>query len=560
MVRAALETLRRRREGELTLAHAIGFLLMEPVERRTDLRHLLGRLKRLLRGDYPVDGSAGMLSADLEDPEAASREEIRDVQRLLEEPHSLRWRLAALLGNLFMTCVMVVIYGDRWRGWRAAGKSGRRPPLARLEQPFVPLAAPPEPPPPLGFTGPDWLVRLMEAEGLAAANGGPVLVAVSGDAGRDALRELRGPRAVWLLDGPPDAELGRLLRRDDRVFVADASWRAALGRAAAVLPPAVQPRLQNPFGRWYTSDAWSPPVTGLPEPWARQQEVAAGRAPRHETFEVPRWADEAWRVEAERFVQMRRTLREETLAHRLAAVRGALGLPTGGGEAPLVSVLLSTNRPERAIAALESIRRQRWPHRELVMVLHGPGFDLPPLERALEGLELPFRVVRVPAERSLGYCYQVGARECRGRYVAIMDDDNWFGPRYVEDAVLWMESSGALVGGKFTLPVFFEENAALHLILRGREFRRMQPSSAQAVFRRELLELLPWRDMAAGADTHYFDDCIRMGVPMVTFDRYNFAYCRGPRRHTYEVSQEELLRIYKGLPLGCPAQPSDCDV
>lgn len=47
---------------------------------------------------------------------------------------------------------------------------------------------------------------------------------------------------------------------------------------------------------------------------------------------------------------------------------------------------------------------------------------------------------------------------------------------------------------------------------------------------------------------------------MCTFDRYNFAYCRGPRRHTYEVAPEELLRTYKAVALGQPARPGDCDL
>lgn len=539
LVHAALEALRSDRGERESCAMRVGFVLMDLAERPWTLREGIRRLKEALGGEYYLEPPVRGLSAGLlEDPDPARAEDVHEVRRLLGEPESLRWRVAPLLGNLFLAAFLF-LKGRRHQAWMSLKHRARRAPLVQVAEPFRPLTLE-APKAPLAFHGPAWLRTLLEPEGIRAPDGGPALIAVQGRAGRDALRQYEGRRAVWFLDGEPEA-----VRPDDVVLT---------------LPPAVQPRLQNPYG-WWSEDGDRPRWAGeehLPGDWRDLQDAARGLV-RIPGEGLPAWADAAWAAEAGRFAIARDTLRHHALASRVDEARRALGLPTAH-EKPLVSVLLATNRPGHAVSALESVRRQRWPDRELVMVLHGPGFDLAALQAATRTLGVPVTLVPADRRHTLGHCYALGARQCAGRYVAIMDDDNWFGARYLEDAVLWMETSGAMVGGKYTMPVFFEEDRSLHLILRDREFRRMQPSSAQAVFRRELLEVLPWRAAAAAADTWFFEDCLRLGVPMATFDRFNFAYCRGARRHSYEVSQQDLLRTYRALALGRPARPGDVDL
>lgn len=559
LVQGALEALRHDRRERNSCAVRVGFVLVDLLERPWTFRDGIRRLKEALGGEYYLDPPETPLTPeDLEDPQPAPPEDVLEIHRLLEEPGSLRWRLAPLLGNAFMTAFLLW-KRKRRQAWTFLKPATRRAPLTSCPEPFVPLPVHPHPAPALAFAGPEWLRTLVGLPD-ARPEGGPLLIAVQGRAGREALRTYAGPRAVWLVDGHVEPSLE--LRPDDVLFVADPRLQRGLERPARWLPPAVNPHLQNPWGWWHEAEErphW-PGEERLPVAWRPVQDAARGAVPPGEAPGMPRWADEAWETEADRFLRMRETLRHDTLAHRLDEVQAALGLPPTDRELPLVSLLISTNRPDRAVSALESVRRQRYPRRELVMVLHGPGFDVPGLRRAAATLEIPFEVVQADARQTLGHCYGLGARRCRGRYVAIMDDDNWFGARYLEDAVLWMECSGAMVGGKYTMPVFLEEDASLHLILRDREFRRMQPSSAQAIFRREVLEVLPFRAAAAAADTWFFEDCLRLGIPLATFDRFNFAYCRGPRRHSYEIRSEDLLATYKALPLGRSAHPSDCDL
>ena len=142
-------------------------------------------------------------------------------------------------------------------------------------------------------------------------------------------------------------------------------------------------------------------------------------------------------------VGRRRVLAAHTGAHRLRAVLAAFGRPVPAE--PRVSVLLATNRPALLGHAVASVARQRHPEVELVAVLHGEGFDdLAPLER----FPGPVRVVRAPAERTLGECLNLGLEEATGALVAKMDDDDHYGRDHLGDLVRAHGYSGAALVGK----------------------------------------------------------------------------------------------------------------
>ena len=73
-------------------------------------------------------------------------------------------------------------------------------------------------------------------------------------------------------------------------------------------------------------------------------------------------------------VAMRRSaLRDHSLRARIRQLLAATTLC--GPPLPSVSILLATRRPERLTAAIDSVACQKYPCVELVLALHGDGFD-----------------------------------------------------------------------------------------------------------------------------------------------------------------------------------------
>ena len=113
----------------------------------------------------------------------------------------------------------------------------------------------------------------------------------------------------------------------------------------------------------------------------------------------------------------------------------------GGGEGPLVSVLVRTRDRARLLRdALASVEAQTYPHVEVVVVNDG-GTSV---ERVLADFNGSLAIRRVEHDSSRGRsaAANAGLRAARGRYVNFLDDDDLFHPHHVEKLVEVLERTG----------------------------------------------------------------------------------------------------------------------
>jgi len=171
---------------------------------------------------------------------------------------------------------------------------------------------------------------------------------------------------------------------------------------------------------------------------------------------------------------------------------------------PRISVLLCTRRPEYLGFALDQIARQRGVDLEAVVTLHGVPAELPEVREAVAAHPLPLTVVEAPASASFGEALNLGAAAATGHYLAKWDDDDWYGPDWLADAMLAVDYSGAdLVGG---LPQFvYLEEINVTVGRRGGESERWtrRISGSSLVLDRHLLHAAGgfpplWRNVDTG--------------------------------------------------------------
>lgn len=529
---------------------------------------------------------------DQADVSAASWQEVRE---LAAEISAIERSFPFYLGSALLTL--------RWAPWRVLRLPGqllrfspeRRPPPCRTRA-SVPilehgplLDAAPVPRRSWSCLAPPWLEEMLAHEGVRpdrADRGAPeaLLVGLADTAPVALERRLEEARragtwtACWLLGTEARPDLASPLRRADAVFAADpdvAQWsRGLLGRAVHALPPAVQPRLQNPIGRWPGSPAhaipWAP-QPALAGDWERLQRLAHGqllsaderaRVERILDTPLPRPPVPCWAGKSAdlwlRMAHMRRVLRDETLAQRLRRIAETLGLP-GDACLPRVSVVLCTRRPGFLEVALSHFAVQTYAPRELLLILNSDGFESQHVEQLVARCPAPVRVYRTPPSWPKAQCLQLAGEHAAGELLVNMDDDDWYGPRYVEDFVLAFRFSEAGVVCKACHATRFEADGRMILSRPGFEFRYGAWGGGAALgFRRQVLEEVRWRDAPTGEDSLFFRDCHARGIPILSTARFHFV-CRrrDPRLHTWKTSRGDLHRLHHAHKLPLQARPED---
>jgi glycosyltransferase involved in cell wall biosynthesis len=101
---------------------------------------------------------------------------------------------------------------------------------------------------------------------------------------------------------------------------------------------------------------------------------------------------------------------------------------------PLVSAVVPTrNRPDLVCRAVRSALNQTYPNLEVVVVVDGPD---PATVAALEELSEPrVRIIALSENVGGSEARNIGAREARGEWVALLDDDDEWLPEKVERQV-----------------------------------------------------------------------------------------------------------------------------
>ena len=175
---------------------------------------------------------------------------------------------------------------------------------------------------------------------------------------------------------------------------------------------------------------------------------------------------------------------------------------------PLVSVVLTTrDRPRFLPIALECFRHQTHPRRELIVVDDGESHPV----RAADVERIGGRLLRLDSVARIGTKLNLGCEAARGTVCVKMDDDDWYGPRYVETMLAGLRGPPAttcLPTMAFLTPFRFFDVA--NWLIRRADNGNVP--GATLVFRRENWAEAPFRGLSSNEDMWFWYDQVRLGI------------------------------------------------
>lgn len=250
----------------------------------------------------------------------------------------------------------------------------------------------------------------------------------------------------------------------------------------------------------------------------------------------------------------RRILQSHSIRHRLDQIAIDLGFRSGPGETdPRVSMVLVTMRPQLLEGCLDRFRRDLYPNKELIVVLHGEH-DLTHAKRLVRPGEA-IRVMQLGRERSLGACLNFAIELSEGEYWAKVDDDDLYGPHYLTDLMLSRRVIDFDLAGKPPVFAYLEGRGALYHdpVWEAHAHLWHAPSDATAALvaggtltgKRTLLEHVRFCEKRrGGSDSDFIRRCYESGRGVLATDGFNFVRYRSSASgfHTWQMDEADLVQ------------------
>ncbi len=219
---------------------------------------------------------------------------------------------------------------------------------------------------------------------------------------------------------------------------------------------------------------------------------------------------------------------------------------------PRVSVIISSQRPERIGSVLAQMAAQTYAEFEVVVVMHGVGMPDVGKLRA-EGLGDRLTVFAVGPDHLFGEALAAAVRRSSGDLIVKVDDDDIYGTEFLTDLVLAYVFSSADLVGKTTEYLWFEDiNQTVHRRFAVEKYHHQAAGGAMMLSRSTYESIGGWRPTPHSVDRSILIGLYEQGGSVYRTQSLGYVYVRHGDGHTWSQSQADLTKHayeqFVGLP------------
>ncbi len=211
-----------------------------------------------------------------------------------------------------------------------------------------------------------------------------------------------------------------------------------------------------------------------------------------------------------------------------------------------ISVVAVTMRPQYMKKVFDDFVKQSYPHKELIIVVNNDAADIEKYEE--EKAKYPnedITILQTPASIPLGKCLNIAFDKAKYEYLLKVDDDDYYTENYIEDELIYFDTTQADIIGKNTFYVYFEGSERLGLRFPDKENQYTDLIAGSAmIFRKELFNKIRFDDELNVSEIAAFLKAARSsGYKVYSTHRYNHAVVRRGdlNSHTWRESEEEYI-------------------
>lgn len=206
-----------------------------------------------------------------------------------------------------------------------------------------------------------------------------------------------------------------------------------------------------------------------------------------------------------------------------------------------ISAIVSTMRPKNVIDVIDQFSSQAYENKELILLLHGEGFDETKIKRHMEKTGVDYKLLARGKNTIFGENLNDAVDAASGDFVTKMDDDDYYAENHFSDLLAARRYSRADIVGKWSNWVYLKnKNLTTTWVIEKQESYCHHLPGATFLLERSLLQKVKFGIVQNGIDSELYRRIEARGGTLYSTHRYNFARIRHGA-HTYNTSDEKFL-------------------
>lgn len=183
--------------------------------------------------------------------------------------------------------------------------------------------------------------------------------------------------------------------------------------------------------------------------------------------------------------------------------------------------------------------RQNFENKEMIIVLNHDDMDIN-IWREKAKKHKNVSVYQLSEKCKLGKCLNYGIGKAKYDLVAKFDDDDYYAPDYLNEAINTLNKSKASIVGKHTSFLYFEGENALMLFRKGGEKKyRRHVKGGTLLFKKSVWDKIKFNEqLVSASDADFLRRCKAKGFHIFSSSKYNYVCVRrkNVKSHTQKTS------------------------
>ncbi len=209
-----------------------------------------------------------------------------------------------------------------------------------------------------------------------------------------------------------------------------------------------------------------------------------------------------------------------------------------------VSIITSTMRPHFIRNVFRNYSHQNWRNKELIIIFNKNKISINKYKKMAKKYR-NVSVYQFPEYISLGECLNFAVNNAKHDYIAKFDDDDYYSPNYIPEAMHTFKKFNADLVGKESIFIYLSgRKILLHRSVNVKPFKRCYSiAGATIMFRKEVFKRVKFPRISLGEDQRFIIASLKKSYKMYTSSSSNFVAIRRKNinSHSWKVHNKELL-------------------